>query len=1037
MLFEGDTEFSAVNPQAPPLLEVSIPIGARFRDDPGDIVNRSFALNNAEDDFVGLEVNTGKNITLLGGDINFEIGHATASGGNIYLGGLTEAGIVNFNEDGSLDFPTNMTLGNITLTNFSDIDVRGEEGGSITINAQNLSLSVGEFGESFIRGGIAANSISTEAQAGDITIEVAEEIILNDSSISNTVEQGFNGNSGSIDIETGSLKIMDSSTVDTIVFGRGNAGSINITATEDIIIDGNGNSTGIISVVNKGTEGDSGGITISTTDLNLIDGGGISASTLGQGDAAAVEIIATGDITIDRDRIFTGISSLVGAGAEGSLEGITISTTNLNLTGGARIESATQGKGNAGAVNITATGDISIDDENPEGSVSGVFNQVLSGAEGNSEGITISTTNLNLTGGARIESATQGKGNAGAVNITATGDISIDDENPEGSVSGVFNQVLSGAEGNSEGITISTTNLNLTNGGVIDSTTFGQGNAGAVNITATRDITANGNATGITSQVETGVEGNSGGITISTTDLNLIDGGRVDSTTFGQGNAGAINITATGDITANGNGTFSFITSGVDSNAEGNSEGITISTTNLNLTNGGVIDSATFGQGNGGAINIAATGDITVNGENSFITSGTFEGVRGNAGEITISTTNLDLIDGSRINTTTIGQGNGGAINITATGDITSNGNGNLNGITSLVGTDAEGNAGEITISTTNLNLIDGSRINATTLGMGNSGAINVTATGNITANGNATGITSQVETGAEGDSGGIIILTTDLDLIDGGRVDSTTSSQGNSGAINITATGNTTIDGRSPQDIVSVIASGVEEGAEGDSGGITLSTTNLSLFNGASILASTSGRGNAGGIKILAANLDITDGSVIDASTFGFGNAGMVDISVTGNITANESFSITSIVGADAEGDSGGIIISTTDLDLIDGGQINASTLGQGNAGAVNITATGDLSVDGENSQGLASGIISVVVEGSGDAGGINISTTNFNLVNGGQISSSTFDDGNAGTIDVTATDSVFIDGFGGGISANALMRMVMEAIYLSVQSV
>lgn len=62
LLFEGDTEFSAVNPQATPLLEVSIPIGARFRDNPGNIVNRSFAQNSAGEP-VGLEVDTEK--TLL------------------------------------------------------------------------------------------------------------------------------------------------------------------------------------------------------------------------------------------------------------------------------------------------------------------------------------------------------------------------------------------------------------------------------------------------------------------------------------------------------------------------------------------------------------------------------------------------------------------------------------------------------------------------------------------------------------------------------------------------------------------------------------------------------------------------------------------------------------------------------------------------------------------------------------------------------------------------------------------------------------
>ncbi|NJL52140.1 MAG: filamentous hemagglutinin N-terminal domain-containing protein [Hydrococcus sp. SU_1_0] len=69
LLFEGDAEFSAVNPQAPPLLEVSIPIGASFRDNPGDIVNQSiFSVDG------GLIVRPGKTLALIGGNITFQSG---------------------------------------------------------------------------------------------------------------------------------------------------------------------------------------------------------------------------------------------------------------------------------------------------------------------------------------------------------------------------------------------------------------------------------------------------------------------------------------------------------------------------------------------------------------------------------------------------------------------------------------------------------------------------------------------------------------------------------------------------------------------------------------------------------------------------------------------------------------------------------------------------------------------------------------------------------------------------------------------------
>ncbi len=87
ILFE-DGEFSAADLENPPLLTINAPIGLGFRDNPGEITNRSFAQNSAGEE-VGLEVLPGNNLAFIGGNINFEAGEATASGGNIGIRGIS------------------------------------------------------------------------------------------------------------------------------------------------------------------------------------------------------------------------------------------------------------------------------------------------------------------------------------------------------------------------------------------------------------------------------------------------------------------------------------------------------------------------------------------------------------------------------------------------------------------------------------------------------------------------------------------------------------------------------------------------------------------------------------------------------------------------------------------------------------------------------------------------------------------------------------------------------------------------------------
>ena len=259
ILFE-DGEFSAVDNLQQPVLTINAPIGLSFRSEPGDIVNRSI-VQNSEEEPVGLEVSSGNTLALVGGDISFEPGKTTAKGGDIYLGGLAQAGIVSLNENGSLSFAQDLTLANITLTNAADVNVTGTGGGNITVYAQNLSLAAGEMDKSFIRAGIAVNSTSQEAQAGDVIINVKENIRLNDSDIVNQIAFEGVGNSGNIVINTGSLELTNGARIEIGTF-EGNGGAINISATENITLDGENSDFSLSSIVSSVDIGNARGISL-------------------------------------------------------------------------------------------------------------------------------------------------------------------------------------------------------------------------------------------------------------------------------------------------------------------------------------------------------------------------------------------------------------------------------------------------------------------------------------------------------------------------------------------------------------------------------------------------------------------------------------------------------------------------------------------------------------------------------------------------------------------------------------------------------
>jgi filamentous hemagglutinin family protein len=143
VIFTDRNEYSATNPQAPPLLNVNVPIGLQLGTNPGTIVNRSRA--SFEDQVVGLAVQPGQTLGLIGGDIHLEGGHLNAIQGKVELAAIVNSEwplsgnqqIPGFFEPAG-DFTADIQLSQQAVVNSS-----GLGGGEIQIAGGAIALNQG------------------------------------------------------------------------------------------------------------------------------------------------------------------------------------------------------------------------------------------------------------------------------------------------------------------------------------------------------------------------------------------------------------------------------------------------------------------------------------------------------------------------------------------------------------------------------------------------------------------------------------------------------------------------------------------------------------------------------------------------------------------------------------------------------------------------------------------------------------------------------------------------------------------------------
>ncbi len=208
--------------------------------------------------------------------------------------------------------------------------------------------------------------------------------------------------------------------------------------------------------------------------------------------------------------------------------------------------------------------------------------------------------------------------------------------------------------GDAGGVTISTTNLTLTNGGRVAASTVGQGDAGSIKITATESIAIDG----IIERFRSGIsadalerDGNGGNVNIITDRLRISNGGTIEATNFDGLGAFAPGTGRPGNITIKANN--------IDLVDRGRIEAETRSTTGLSaiinlqvaeditLDNNSFISARAFGDANGGNLNIDARFIVAFpNGNNDIIA----DARQGNGGDIKISAESLFGIEERPLN---------------------------------------------------------------------------------------------------------------------------------------------------------------------------------------------------------------------------------------------------------------------------------------------------------------------------------------------------------------------------------------------------
>ncbi|MBH8571759.1 filamentous hemagglutinin N-terminal domain-containing protein [Nostocaceae cyanobacterium CENA369] len=523
-----------------------------------------------------------------------------------------------------------------------------------------------------------------------------------------------------------------------------------------------------------------------------------------------------------------------------------------------------------------------------------------------------------------------------------------------------------------------------------------------------------------------------------------------------------------GTVTLNQNGSLSFpvdvvradvsLTQGSQVNVRAGKAGsIAIATHNLNIAQGSTIRAGiASGQGavdsKAGDIEINATDAVTLTGTGSFISNAVLPNARGKGGNVNLTARSLAVTGGFQIFAGTYGNGDVGDVNINVSDTVLFDGIG-TNGINtggySSIADGGTGRGGNLNITAKSLAVTNGAILEASTVGRGDAGSVNVNVSDTALFDGEAadfkqvstftfsSGAYSRVDPRAVGNAGSVNVSARTVKVSNGAVLTTSTDGKGNAGNVTINAR-DIVLDGEGRFNNTpgfgffqsSGAFSSVKRKGDGIGGNIIVNANTLSLSNGAVIVTSTRGRGDAGDILINRANTVTVAGVAGDGYSSGlYSNTEPIGIGQGGEITVNTATlrvvdgGVINALTANA-GRGGSIVINAQTLEATNGGQIVTSTRSSGNAGNIKLNVSDSINLVGSDlsygdralkniqigldtftNQGAASGVLaSTDVNATGNGGNVFILSKQVNLRDRGVITVSSQGSGVAGNIEISA---------------------------------
>ena len=533
--FSDGNQFSSTAPQITPLLTMSVPIGLQFGSNPGVIrvqgTGYSLSLSNPVfspfrrgSSSAGLQVNLGKTLALVGGDIELEGGTLKTAGGRIELGsvaGPSMVRLISIDKGYYIDYESVPTFGNIQLKHQSAIDASGVASGSIQVQGANVKLADGSVILIQNQGSQVGGNINVNASESLEVNGISSNKTVSTSLINETVKGGIGGNIG---ISTKRLVVQDGAAVSTKTFSSARGGELIVNAPESIQVIGfSPVAPSVFSLIATGTlgSGNAGDITVNTEQLTARNGGNVGSVTLGAGNGGNLKVDAT---EVELTGVApTSISSALFAstGGTGSAGKLAVTASRVTVKDGAVISSSTAASGNSGSITIKASDLVEVSGSSSilptysstivsAADIQSSFLQQSFGLPskptGASGDVTISTRQLRVANRGQVDVRNEGPGNGGSLVVNA--DSIVMNNSAQ-----LLAATVSGKGGN---IILRSHSLQLRHDSLITATAIGSGNGGSLRInTDTLVALENSNITAKAAQ------GRGGDIQISTQGLFL------------------------------------------------------------------------------------------------------------------------------------------------------------------------------------------------------------------------------------------------------------------------------------------------------------------------------------------------------------------------------------------------------------------------------------------------------------------------------------------------------------------------------------